>query len=96
MMLNINLIYVGSGYYTKVIDTPAQSRDIIPIENLWEHLKEKVGKRSPTNKNELIRFITEEWEKIPPAYDIPKLIQFIRRRLQMVTGAQGGHTKYEY
>ena len=41
---------------TKVIDTPVQSPDINPIENLWVHLKEKLGKRSPTNKNELIRF----------------------------------------
>ena len=38
----------------KVIDTPAQSPDINPIENLWSHLKKKIGKRSPTNKNELI------------------------------------------
>lgn len=28
---------------TKVIDTPAQSPDINPIENLWVHLKKKVG-----------------------------------------------------
>lgn len=79
---------------TKVIDTPAQSPDINPIENLWVHLKKKVGKRSPTNKNELIRFIKEEWEKIPLEYDIPKLIQSMRRRLQAVIDAQGGHTKY--
>ena len=51
-------------------------------------------KRSPTNKNELIRFIKEEWEKIPSEYDIPKLIQSMRRRLQAVIDAQGGHTKY--
>ena len=36
---------------TKVIDAPAKSPDINPIENLWGHLKKKVGKRSPTNKN---------------------------------------------
>ena len=56
---------------TKVIDTTAQSPDINPIENLWVHLKKKVGKRSPTNRNELIRFIKEAWEKIPLEYDIP-------------------------
>ena len=44
------------------------------MENLWIHLKKKVGKRSTTNKNELIRFIKEESEKIPTKYDIPKLI----------------------
>lgn len=79
---------------SKVIDTPAQSPDINPIENLWVHLKQKVGKRSPTNKNELIKFIKEEWEKIPLEYDILKLIQSMRRCLQSVIDAQGGHTKY--
>ena len=44
-------------------DTPAKSSDINPIENLWIHLKKKVETRSPTNKNELMRFIKEEWEK---------------------------------
>ena len=48
---------------TKVIDSPAQIPDVNPIENLWVHLRKKVGKRKPTNKNELIRFIKEEWEK---------------------------------
>ena len=45
---------------TEVTDTPAQSPNINPIKNLWVHLKEKVGKRSPTNKNELINLIKEE------------------------------------
>ena len=79
MIVNINLIYVRPSYWyncTKVIDTPAQSSDINPIENLWVHLKKKVGNRSPTNKNELIRFIEKEWGKNtiriwhPEAYSI--------------------------
>ena len=80
---------------TKVIDTPAQSPDINPIENLWVHLKKKVSqrKRSPTNKNELIRFIKEEWEKIPSEYDIPKLTQSVSC-LQTAIYAQGGYTKH--
>ena len=56
--------------------------------------KEKARKKMPTNKNELIRFINEKWEKIPSEYGIPKLIQSLRRRLQAVIDAQGGHTKY--
>ena len=52
MILNINLIYVSPGYYTiVVINTPAQSADVHPIENLWVNLKKMVGKRWPTNKN---------------------------------------------
>ena len=56
--------------------------------------KEKDRKRSPTNKNELIRFIKEEWEKIPSEYDIPKLIYSIGKQEQGVIDAQGGLTKY--
>ena len=63
-------------------------------ENLLVHLKKKVGKRTPTSKNEWLRFIKEEWEKIPSEYDILKLLQFIRRRLQAAIDPQGGHTKY--
>ena len=79
---------------TKDIDTPAQSPDINSIENFWIHLKKKVGKRWPTNRNKLMRFMKDEWKKIPSEYDIPKLIQFMKKPLQMVIAAQGGHTKY--
>ena len=82
MILNINLIYINPGYYTAVIDTPAQSLDIKPIEYL------------STNKNELIWFIKEELEKILSEYDIPKLSHSMKRRLQAVIDAQGEHTKY--
>ena len=70
-----------------------QSPDINPIEILWVHLEEKVGKRSPSNKNELIKIIKEEWEKIPSEYNIPKLIQPMRRRLLAAINGQGLHTK---
>lgn len=78
---------------TKVIDTP-QSPDLNPIENLWVHLKKKVAKRSPKNKHDLIKFIKEEWYKIPNEYDIPKLINSMQRRLRAVIDAAGGHKKY--
>ena len=61
----ITNIYVSPYNCTKVIDTPAQSLDIYSIENLWVNLQKKVGKRSATNKNELIRFIKKELEQIP-------------------------------
>lgn len=79
---------------SKVIDTPAQSPDLNPIENLWDNLKKKVGKSSPKNKTDLIKFIKEEWEKITQEYNIPKLIYSMKRCLQAVIDAQGRHTKY--
>jgi transposase len=37
----------------KVMETPPQSPDINPIENLWDHLGRQVQRRRPSNKDEL-------------------------------------------
>lgn len=78
----------------KVIDTPAQSPDLNPIENLWVYLKKKVAKRQPTNKTALKSAILEEWKNIPSNYDLKKLVHSMKKRLQCVVDAKGGHTKY--
>ncbi|GFW70132.1 transposable element Tcb1 transposase [Trichonephila clavipes] len=46
---------------------PARSSDLIPIENVWDPLGRQVTGRNypPTNKNTLIRALTEEWDKLP-------------------------------
>ncbi|GFV17179.1 transposable element Tc1 transposase [Trichonephila clavipes] len=46
---------------------PACSPDLNPIENVWDALGRKVADRNypPTNKNTLIRALTEEWDKLP-------------------------------
>ncbi|GFW92227.1 uncharacterized protein TNCV_3541131 [Trichonephila clavipes] len=46
---------------------PARSPDLNPIENVWDALGRQVAGRNypPTNKNTLIRALTEEWEKLP-------------------------------
>lgn len=79
---------------SKVLDTPAQSPDMNPIENLWAFLKKKVAKRAPTSKSALVRAIQEEWKKIPDYYDMEHLVGSMPRRLQAVIDANGGHTKY--
>ncbi|GFU72215.1 transposable element Tc1 transposase [Trichonephila clavipes] len=45
----------------------ARSPDLNPIENVWEALERQVAGRNdpPTNKNTLIRALTEEWDKLP-------------------------------
>ncbi|GFV55843.1 transposable element Tc3 transposase [Trichonephila clavipes] len=42
---------------------PARSPDLNPIENVWDSLGKQVAGRNypPTNKNTLIRALTEEW-----------------------------------
>ncbi|GFX78634.1 ras-specific guanine nucleotide-releasing factor 2 [Trichonephila clavipes] len=46
---------------------PARSPDLNPIENVWDALGRQVSGRNypPTNKNTLIRALTEEWDKLP-------------------------------
>ncbi|GFW32691.1 transposable element Tc1 transposase [Trichonephila clavipes] len=46
---------------------PACSPDLNPIENAWDALGRQVAGRNypPTNKNTLIRALTEEWDKLP-------------------------------
>ncbi|GFW73119.1 DNA repair protein [Trichonephila clavipes] len=46
---------------------PARSPDLNPIENAWDALRRQVVGRNypPTNKNTLIRALTEEWDKLP-------------------------------
>lgn len=78
----------------KVMDTPAQSPDLNPIENLWVHLKKKVAKRQPKNRTALKTAILEEWHDIPNNYDLVKLVQSMKKRLQCVIVAKGNHTKY--
>ncbi|GFT27016.1 transposable element Tcb1 transposase [Trichonephila clavipes] len=46
---------------------PERSPDLNPIENVWDALERQVAGRNypPTNKNTLIRALTEEWDKLP-------------------------------
>ncbi|GFW04080.1 transposable element Tcb2 transposase [Trichonephila clavipes] len=46
---------------------PARFSDLNPIENVWNALGRQVAGRNcpPTNKNILIRALTEEWDKLP-------------------------------
>ncbi|GFV20200.1 transposable element Tcb2 transposase [Trichonephila clavipes] len=46
---------------------PARSPDLNPIEIVWDALGRQVAGRNypPTNKNTLIRALTEEWDKLP-------------------------------
>ncbi|GFU11820.1 transposable element Tcb1 transposase [Trichonephila clavipes] len=46
---------------------PVRSPDLKPIENVWDALGWQVAGRNypPTNKNTLIRALTEEWDKLP-------------------------------
>ena len=79
----------------KVLDWPAQSPDLNPIEHLWQMLKFHLAAypTEPKGVEELWRRVEVEWEKIPKE-DCLKLINSMPRRVAAVLKAKGGYTKY--
>jgi transposase len=79
----------------EVLDWPAQSPDLNPIEHLWDHLKMKLSDYDevPTSMHELWRRVEAEWEKIAKD-ECVKLIESMPRRIGSVLKANGGYTKY--
>ncbi|PKK73444.1 hypothetical protein RhiirC2_776022 [Rhizophagus irregularis] len=55
-----------SSHAVPILDWVAQSPDLNPIENLWNHLDRQVRKRKPLPKfkQELISAVQEEWGKL--------------------------------
>src|SRR6185295_7666856 len=52
----------------EVLDWPAQSPDLNPIEHLWQHLKRQLAtyETDPESMHELWECVEAEWNKIPP------------------------------
>jgi len=84
-----------SGNRVTVMDCSAQSPDLNPIENLWGQLERKLRLRGdrPKNPSELLGFLSEEWESIPPE-TTEKLVDSMPRHIKAVLAAKRGHTKY--
>ena len=78
-----------------LMEWPAQSPDLNPIEHLWNILKCKLNKyeEPPKGVYELWDRVAEEWNKITPE-ECQNLIESLPRRLEAVYKAKGGHTKY--
>jgi hypothetical protein len=78
-----------------ILDWVAQSPNLNPIENLWNHLDYQVRKRKPLpkTKQELIEVIQEEWRKITIEM-CHRLILSMPNRVKAVIKAKGGYTKY--
>ncbi|GFT75714.1 transposable element Tcb1 transposase [Trichonephila clavipes] len=74
---------------------PVRSPDQNLIENVWDALGRQVAARNypPTNKNTLIRALTEEWDKLPQQL-LDNVVQSMVRRVECCITLYGGHIPY--
>ena len=79
----------------EVLEWPAQSPDLSPIEHLWEYLERRLAayKTEPKGMLELWERIEIEWDKIPLEVCM-NLIESMPRRIAAVLKAKGGYTRY--
>ena len=79
----------------KLLDWPAQSPDLNPIEHTWNHLKRCLSgyENAPTGVHQLWERVVEQWKKIS-VEQCQKWIESMPRRIEAVIKAKGAHTKY--
>ena len=79
----------------ELLDWPAQSPDLNPIEHLWRYLKCQLVKyeSDPVSMQELWQRVDAEWNNIPQEFCM-NLIESMPRRIAAVIKAKGGNTKY--
>ena len=79
--------------HIQVMEWPAVSPDLNPIEHVWDMLDRRVRDRpvTPQTLQELSQALIEEWDGIPQR-DLRRLVRSMPRRCQAVINAHGGHT----
>ncbi len=77
----------------QVLDWPACSPDLSPIENVWRILKRKMRQRRPRTVAHLKTCLQEEWDKITPE-TLHHLVSSVPKRLLSVVKRNGNITKW--
>ena len=79
----------------QLLEWPAQSPDLNPIEQLWQYLKRQLAtyESEPVSVHKLWERVEKEWGEIPVEV-CTNLIDSMPKRIAAVIKAKGGHTKY--
>ena len=77
----------------QLLDWPAPSPDMSPIENMWRIIKTAVCELKPRNMLELGRYVVQEWNNIAPE-QYKHLVENMPKRIQPLVRARGLVTKY--
>ncbi len=85
--------YLVKDHGIPVLNWPANSPDLNPIENLWGIVKRKMRYARPNNAEELKATIRATWALITPE-QCHRLIDSMPRRIAAVIQAKGAPTKY--
>lgn len=81
-------------YQITLLNHPANSPDLNPIEHVWDEMKRRLRCREeqPQNLRELQEVLTQIWNEIPQ--DTIRRCINMRARLQAVINQRGGNTQY--
>jgi transposase len=77
-------------HHFQIMNWPAQSPDLNPIELLWDHMKREVSKRHPTSEDHLWEICQDVWNNIKPEV-LDKLINRMPFICKMVLKQRGGY-----
>ena len=76
-----------------LLDWPAQSPDLNPIEHLWDVVGRSLGSTKFSNEGKLWKRLQQEWSQLPRV-TISHLVESMPRQIAAVIKALGGYTRY--